>query len=295
MQSIMYNILPFFTFILIAVYILEQGDGSVVSSVKQDGANYCGDSFSDALSCANACPGGIDSECPSGQTCYAEVSCSEESGDDEDDEDDDVDDEDDSGEDETDPDSDVKTRPGIYLEGNPPAKTQFRERKSTPRAVIVLHTTETEGDAESPDKRAENTASFISNRDTYGSYHMIGDTDSIIKLVRFRNAAFHDATGSNEWSVGISLAIKAEDWSTFDEDTSQQLVKVMAIMAARAASWMDRKGYGKPAAVRLTKAESDNPDASGFISHADRDPERRSDPGADFPWSEFFDEYEKRI
>lgn len=276
----MKNLITFLILFVFAIYSSDPGESSIVSSVRQDGANYCGDSYSDALSCENACPGGIDGECPAGKTCYAEVPC----GEDEEDEDDD-----------SDSDSDIYVKPGIYLEGNPPAHPQFRERRDTPRSVIVLHTAETGGDAESPDKRAESTASFISDRDEYGSYHMIGDTDSIIKLVRFRNAAFHDGTGSNDWSVGISLAIMADEWSSFDEDTSQQLVKVMAIMAARAANWMDRKGYGKPAAVRLSKEESESLDASGFISHADRDPGRRTDPGADFPWSSFFDEYEKRV
>lgn len=286
----MKNLITFLIFFLFVIYKSDPGDSTIVSSVRQDGANYCGDSYSDALSCENACPGGIDGECPDGQTCYAEVPCEEG----EEEEDEDAGEEEDEDED-TDSDSDVYVKPGIYLEGNPPEHPQFRERRDTPRSVIVLHTAETGGDAESPDKRAENTARFISDRDEYGSYHMIGDTDSIIKLVRFRDTAYHDGTGSNDWSVGISLAIMADEWSTFDEDTSQQLVKVMAIMAARVANWMDRKGYGKPAAVRLSKEESESSDASGFISHADRDPGRRTDPGADFPWSSFFDEYEKRI
>lgn len=39
-------------------------------------ANYCGNSYSDAFKCETGCPQGIDSECPSSETCYADVSCS---------------------------------------------------------------------------------------------------------------------------------------------------------------------------------------------------------------------------
>ena len=41
----------------------------------------------------------------------------------------------------------------------------------------------------------------------------------------------------------------------------------------------------------LSKTESDQTNASGFISHARRDPSRRTDPGPDFPWADFFDRY----
>ena len=45
----------------------------------------------------------------------------------------------------------------------------------------------------------------------------------------------------------------------------------------------------------LTKVESDRSDASGFISHARRDPTRRSDPGAGFPWTDFFRSYQQQL
>ena len=39
-------------------------------------ASWCGTSWSDAGSkCRQACPGGVDSECPSGEFCFASVNC----------------------------------------------------------------------------------------------------------------------------------------------------------------------------------------------------------------------------
>lgn len=194
------------------------------------------------------------------------------------------------------PAGDVSVTPGIYLLLNPPARSQWRSRGTTSvRPVIVVHTAESAGTAVVPDLRAESTANFIRTRSTPGCYHIIGDTDSIIQLVSFSEAAFHDGTGSNDWSIGISLAVRAADWTTLDVATRDQLVVVMAQMAAIAAEYLETQGLTAPTAVLLTKAESDLPDASGFISHALRDPTRRTDPGADFPWSQFFHEYNLRI
>lgn len=191
--------------------------------------------------------------------------------------------------------TDVAVTPGIYLEQNPPAQTQFRGRRQSVRPVIVVHTAETSGSPVVPDSRAENTANFIRSRGDFGSYHMLGDLDSIIQLVRFENAAFHDGTGSNEWSIGISLAMRAGDWPGLDANTRNQYVRVMAQMAALAANWFESQGVGKPAARQLTLGESNLSTASGFIAHATRDPGRRSDPGAAFPWTDFLNEYASRV
>lgn len=194
----------------------------------------------------------------------------------------------------TNPAGDVPVTPGIYLQLNPPTMTQFRGRKSSVRPVIVVHTAESGGTAGPPDSRAEGTAHSIQTRTTYGAYHLIGDTDSIIQLVSFNEAAFHDRTGSNEWSIGISLAMQAASWPSLPWEERAQLVSVAAQMAAMAAEWFDSQGVGKPAAIVLSREQSEASTASGFISHGARDPTRRTDPGADFPWAEFLVAYSSR-
>lgn len=42
-------------------------------SLQADNYNYCGTSYDDAKDCQNSCYGGLDSECPSSETCYAQV------------------------------------------------------------------------------------------------------------------------------------------------------------------------------------------------------------------------------
>lgn len=183
-------------------------------------------------------------------------------------------------------------RDGIYLEGNAPARSQFRVGRRDPvKPVIVVHTAESGTDRSGPDPKAEAVASFIQRRSDPGSYHLIGDADSIIQLIRFDNEAFHDHTGSNRWSIGISLAMNAADWGTIPAARRDELIGTAGQMAAIAARWLQDRGLEPPAPQLLTKAESDRPDASGFISHARRDPGRRSDPGAGFPWPLFFTAY----
>jgi hypothetical protein len=41
----------------------------------QSSTNYCGANFADATTCTSACPRGLNSECPSGQSCFASVTC----------------------------------------------------------------------------------------------------------------------------------------------------------------------------------------------------------------------------
>ena len=190
----------------------------------------------------------------------------------------------------------VTVRQGIYLEDNPPVRSQFRVGRRDPvKPVIVVHTAESGTDTAGPDPKAENVASFIRTRSTAGSYHLIGDRDSIIQLIRFENEAYHDRTGSNRWAISISLAMNAADWPGLSTTRRAELTTTAGQMAAIAARWLADRGLGIPEPVLLTKAESDRSDASGFTSHARRDPTRRTDPGAGFPWTDFFRRYQQAL
>ena len=184
-------------------------------------------------------------------------------------------------------------RDGIYLEDHRPVRSQFRVGRRDPvRPVIVVHTAESGTTRAGADPRAEAVAGFIRNRTDAGSYHLIGDADSIIRLVRFENECYGDRTGSNRWAIHISLAMNAADWSSLPAARRAELVETAAEMARIAAGWLELvAGVGRPEPRLLSKAESDRADASGFISHARRDPGRREDPGPGFPWNDFFRSY----
>lgn len=188
-------------------------------------------------------------------------------------------------------------RPGIYLEDHPPARRQYLVGRRRPgiRPVIVVHTAESGTDQTGPDPKAEGVADYIRTRSTAGSYHLIGDVDSIIQLIRFENEAAHDGTGSNRWAISISLAMNAADWPVLPEPRRLALLDTAGLMAAIGARWFIDQGHEPPRSVLLSKSESDRADANGFISHARRDPTRRSDPGRDFPWHLFFDRYQHHL
>ena len=190
----------------------------------------------------------------------------------------------------------ITIRPGIYLEENPPArrKGQFRLGRRDPlKPVVVVHTAQSGTDTRGADTKAEAVAGFIQRRQDAGSYHILGDRDSIIRLVRIANEAYGDGTGSNRWAIHISLAMDAGDWDKLALDSVPwvEYVESAATMALLAAMACHDRGLRIPAARLLTKAESDRADACGFISHGRRDPARRSDPGAGFPWGRFFARY----
>ena len=175
-------------------------------------------------------------------------------------------------------------RPGIYLEDNHPARSQFRVGRREPvRGVIIVHTAESGTDTDGDDPKAENVANFIRGRDDAGSYHLLGDRDSIVQLVRFANEAYHCKGGANKSTIGISLAMNAEDWPTLPVDARNELLDTAGQMAVIAIRWLEARGVQVPLRW-LTRSEYEAGHL-GFVSHANADPTpgRRSDPGDGFP------------
>lgn len=179
-----------------------------------------------------------------------------------------------------------------YLIEHPPRVRQFRTRGTKPSGVVVVHTAESTPDWVGPDSGAEAVANFIANRSDYGSYHDLADSDSLIQLVPYHLQAYHDGTGSNPHSYGVSGATQAAKWNQASPEWRRATVRNMARGAARYAKWVKRKHGITIPARRISKAESDR-QVPGFISHGERDPGRRSDPGADFPWDLFLSDYKR--
>lgn len=180
---------------------------------------------------------------------------------------------------------------GTYLQDNPPLTRQYRlPRRAKPTGMIGVHTAESILDAIGEDTGAENVADFIRRRSDYGSYHTIADSDSRVRLVPFDAEAYGDGTGSNYFGIHISFACKAAGWSGMSAVRRGAFIHQGAQAAAEAARWLKRNHGIVVPAKRISKAQSDA-GLPGFISHAERDPARRSDPGPDFPWDDFLAEF----
>lgn len=179
-----------------------------------------------------------------------------------------------------------------YLIEHPPRQRQFKRRGTTISGVIVIHTAESAPDTTGMDLGAEGVARFIQGRTTYGSYHWVADSDSLVDLIPMRNyQAYGDSTGSNPHAIHISAATQAHHWKGLPKDWVEGTVENMALAAHKASDLLKEVHGVRIPAKRRIKAETDRR-MEGFISHGERDPGRRSDPGADFPWDMFFRFYE---
>ena len=174
-----------------------------------------------------------------------------------------------------------------WLDDHPPKRSQFRDpRRHSPSGVIVVHTAESIMDTVGPDTGAENVANFIRTRDTPGSYHELCDSNSTVHLVRWNCEAYHDGTGSNPHSFGLSFACRTSDWTRMSPAKRNAFIERGAQAAALYAKWLKALNGIVIPGIRLTKVQSDLM-LPGFISHGQRDPGRRSDPGQEFPWNQF--------
>lgn len=179
-----------------------------------------------------------------------------------------------------------------YLIDHPPVRRQFKDRGRAPTGLIVLHTAENMPDWVAADTGAEGVARFIQGRTDPGSYHEVVDSDSIVLLVPFHFQAYGDGTGSNPFAIHVSAATQAAKWNAAPAQWRRETVRNMAEAAARGARWLKAEHGITVPAKRITKAQSDAGQA-GFIPHGDRDPDRRTDPGKDFPWDHFLSDFQE--
>jgi hypothetical protein len=178
-----------------------------------------------------------------------------------------------------------------WLDDNEPARSQFRcPRRQNPSGLGVIHTAENTPDFVAFDGGAEAVARFIQGRSDPGSYHDLVDSDSSINLVRYSCEAFQDGTGSNPFAWGGSVATRADVWPLAPQAWKNGAIRQLALAAARYARWVKAQYGITVPARRVTRAQSEQR-VPGFISHAERDPGRRTDPGISFPWQFFLDEY----
>lgn len=152
--------------------------------------------------------------------------------------------------------------------------------------VVVIHTAENATDFEGVDSGAEAVTRFILTRTTPGCYHRLIDSDSRIALVPWEWETWHETT-VNPHAVGISFAVRAADWSKLDANRQRQMLMNGVAEAVEFHNYM-LATYGiKVPGRMLTRAEA-IAGVPGFIGHGMIDVGRRTDPGKDFPWAEFF-------
>lgn len=143
--------------------------------------------------------------------------------------------------------------------------------------VVVVHSAEVAPDYEGEDRGAEATAAYFTHSDRAASYHRIVDSDSIVAFLPFSHTAFHDATGTNHHSVGVSMGTQAHTWGT-RPDHDDRMVRLAARAIAEALRYAAGQ-HDNPAdwARWITPAQARRQEP-GLVEHGEMDPSRRSDP-----------------
>lgn len=178
-----------------------------------------------------------------------------------------------------------------YLTVHPPVRDQWYERRT--RALTgctVLHSAENAFDEIGADNGAEGVAEFCRTRTTPGSYHDIVDSDTAIYLVDYVHGAYHDGTGSNNWALSLSFAVRTIDWARMTATKRAAILRQGALRFVAQQQWRKANGFPLTRLRYITKAQSDAGE-SGLCCHGWRDPGRRSDPGVNAPDLFPFDEF----
>jgi hypothetical protein len=179
---------------------------------------------------------------------------------------------------------------GAYLIDHPPRQRQFKARGTTISGVTILHTAESLPDFHGPDTGAEGVARFIQQRSDFGSYHKLCDSDSRILLVPLSMQAYGEGTGTNPHAMHISAATQAHKWESLPDQWVEDTIVQMAHAAHECSDELERVHKVRIPARRIEASQARNR-VEGFVTHAQMDPSRRSDPGKDFRWALFMDTY----
>lgn len=168
------------------------------------------------------------------------------------------------------------------------AQWQPRRRNgAVPTGTTVIHAYEAPAG-----RTAKAGADYFLVRDNPASYHYLADAlGNRLHLAPWSGEAWHD-TASNNWSVGLSMMTRAADWPKVTDEQRDNLVNGVALGAHLYSRWLVAQGKPPIPARRINRAQAMRREA-GFIGHGEMDPGRRSDPGKDFPWDAFLNEFRR--
>lgn len=163
---------------------------------------------------------------------------------------------------------------GYYLFDHPQALQQYHPGRVGAgwTGGVLIHTAENVMDTVGEDTGAENVAAYITRRNTYGSYHLLADSDSVIQLLPPTATAFHcAASGYNSTTVGVSYACRTVDLDV-NSDWFQRATNLLAGVLVR---WWRDHGHD-PLAATFVPAPRTR-EGIGLSTHGDAQPVDRSD------------------
>lgn len=132
----------------------------------------------------------------------------------------------------------------------------------------------------------DSLTNLVRTRADYGCYHQACDWADIARYYPWEWETWQD-TETNNWAVGIAAACRTTDWGTMPADVEEGYYRNMARMAADFVIYMRDVHKITVPLRRLSGAEA-RARVPGFCAHGDSGI-ARSDPGANFNWTRFFD------
>lgn len=148
-------------------------------------------------------------------------------------------------------------------------------------------------------------ATYLLTRTTPGSYHWLFDAmRKHIHLAPWSAETWHSVP-TNNWAASASAVMYASDWRRLNaakpgtqlHTYRQNIIYGFALASAEFSRWLISQGRNPVPKRVLTRAQAMRKE-DGFIFHRDTDPGRRSDPAdprGEFPWDEFFVEYDRLL
>lgn len=154
-----------------------------------------------------------------------------------------------------------------------------RTRREAVSGAIAVHSTEGIPDYSPPDYGAENTASYFTHSTRPASYHTIVDSDSIVHFLPLDHEAYHDATGGNRHSMGLSMGTQAHTWGNNPDHDDRMLRNAARGIAEMLRYWASLAAGRDPHdGARWITPSAYRRREPGLVEHGELDPGRRSDP-----------------
>lgn len=177
------------------------------------------------------------------------------------------------------------------LDRRNPNGDHFYSSRNAPLIAITVHITAGAEDLDTlADQSAENVTAYAANTDRDVSWHSSSDADTFLYLLPPHYTAWH-ATAYNSCTYGHEISKRHTDWRTVPAEWRKKTLQKAAECLRPVV-----EQYKIPLR-KATRAEVDRAKATGqpagFVSHAELQPQDRTDPGwvgnvDTFPWDEFF-------